>query len=87
MARRPRRHDDPRSEEGRTDEKGEVNASVSFNGRYNRSGRTRTFSWSAFVTILLVMFRILSSMTSAIADMIPSACARLSPSRSNRCTK
>lgn len=46
-----------------------------------------TFSWSAFVTILLVIFLMLSSITSAIADMIPSACARLRPSRSRRCTK
>ena len=37
--------------------------------------------------MLLVMLRMLSSMTSAIAFMMPSACARLSPSRSRRCTK
>lgn len=49
--------------------------------------RIRTFSWSAFVTMLLAMFRMLSSMTSANAVMMPSACARLSPSRSSRCTK
>jgi len=47
----------------------------------------RTFSCSAFVTILLVIFRMLSSITSAIAVMIPSACARFSPSLSSRWTK
>lgn len=37
--------------------------------------------------MLLVMFRMLSSMTSAMAPIMPSACARLRPSRSSRCTK
>jgi len=46
-----------------------------------------TFSCWDLVTMLLVMFRIASSMTSAIAVMIPSACSRLSPSRSSRWTK
>jgi hypothetical protein len=37
--------------------------------------------------MLPVMLRTDSSMTSAMAFMMPSACARFRPSRSRRCTK
>jgi hypothetical protein len=49
--------------------------------------RGRTLPCADLVTMLPVIFRTLSSTTSAIAVMIPSACARFRPSRSSRCTK